>query len=96
MRKPKGNRLQLRVLAATVAYASAIVIGQCVVIRVKQPAVWASQRITPQRLANAGVLHQRLEAGVLATSPPLLTEGPNRQGNGIEMFGKAKSSGRKS
>jgi Alpha amylase, catalytic domain len=42
---------------------------------------------------NAGVLHQRLEAGVLATSPPLLTEGPNRQGNGIEMFGKAKSSG---
>jgi hypothetical protein len=42
---------------------------------------------------NAGVLHQRLEAGVLATSPPLLTEGPGQQGDGFEMFGKAKSSG---
>jgi hypothetical protein len=42
---------------------------------------------------NVGVLHQRLEAGVLATSPPLLTEGAIRQGNGFEMFGKAKSSG---
>jgi hypothetical protein len=42
---------------------------------------------------NATVLHQRLEAATLITSPLLLTEGPNRQGNAFRAFGQVKSSG---
>jgi len=42
---------------------------------------------------NVGVLHQRLEAGVLAMSPPLLTDGSVRQGNSFGTFGKEKGNG---